>query len=305
MQYRCLLMALIIFMLSTTIALADPLLLSNAEMQKLQQYFPAQQDSGTQVVWKGDPITLDLPIGKEKRLLFPTHVTFDAKGALTTDEVRIINNDKSLYLTALKPIPITRIYVTLQDTNEVVLLDIATSEKADNTNTIVSIQQNNTNQSAVKATVNNNQTTSDEVAEDPKAIAVSDNDAYVTLTRFAWQQLYAPERLLSNPLGIMRAPMHTQKFLSNLIYGDKVVAHPMVSWVYHNTYITAIELRNKYPLPTRINLERDLCGDWQAATLYPRHHLKPAGDKLSDSTMLFLISAKPFGDSMGVCDGRA
>lgn len=304
MRYRFLLMASIIFMLSTSIALADPLLLSSSEMQKLQQYFPAQEN-GTHVSWKGDPITIDLPIGKEKRILFPTHVTFDAKGALTTDEVRIINNDKSLYLTALKPIPATRIYVTLQDTNEVVLIDIATSDKADNANTIVDIQQNNTNQPAVKATVNNNQTTSNEMAEDPKAIAVSDNDAYVTLTRFAWQQLYAPERLLSNPLGIMRAPMHTQKFLSNLIYGDKVVAHPVVSWVYNTTYITAIELRNKYPLPTRINLERDLCGDWQAATLYPRHDLKPAGDKSSDSTMLFLISAKPFGDSMGVCDGSA
>lgn len=102
-----------------------------------------------------------------------------------------------------------------------------------------------------------------------------------------------------------RVPMRTLPMLSTLIYGDKVYAHPEISWVYNNTYVTVVELRNKYPHPTTINLNRDLCGNWQAASLYPSAHLKPAGEKDGDSAVLFLISKKPFGDAMEVCDGRA
>jgi len=278
---------------------ADALPLTDTQVQKLRHLFPVDTDS-PHIIWKGDPILIQLPLNQEKRIVFPAHITFDAKSALTTDQLRIINNDKSLYLTALKPINDTRVYVTLQDTNEVVLVDLTTSDKASNITTYIDIAQNNTNQPIVTNSINN-PTANDKNDTNP----ATDNDTYVTLTRYAWQQLYAPERLIDHSQAITRAPMHTDNFVSTLVYGDKVYAHPAASWQYNNKYITAVELRNKYPHPTAINIGRDLCGDWQAATLYPRSQLKPAGDKAGDSTVLLLISDKPFGDSMGVCDAHA
>jgi integrating conjugative element protein (TIGR03749 family) len=283
---------------------ADPLPLTRAEMTKLHHFFPTDEGS-EHLSWKGDPILIELPLNQEKRIIFPAHVTFDAKGALTTDQLRVINNDQSLYLTALKPINTTRVYVTLQDSNEVVMMDLSTADKANSVTTTIDIQQNNNAPSITTHTVNAGRSATASLNA-PNAQAtpdspVSDNDVYVTLTRFAWQQLYAPERLLVNPAGITRAPMHTDALRSDLVYGDKVIAHPLASWLYQGHYLTAVQLRNKYDHAARLQLSRDLCGNWETVSAYPRTTLKAAGNKTGDSTTLFLISAKPFGETLEDC----
>jgi len=103
-------------------------------------------------------------------------------------------------------------------------------------------------------------TSSDVISNENKPVQLSGNDLAVTLIRFAWQQLFAPERLLLNQNNIVRTPMHTQYFVQNLIYGDKVYSHPIASWEMNNTYVTAIEIRNKYPHDTVIHLNHDICG---------------------------------------------
>ena len=123
------------------ISLADPLLLSAAEMQKLKAYFPNEDDS--HLIWQGDPILIDLPLNKEKRIVFPTSVTVDVKSALTSEQLQIINNDKSIYLTALKSFSSTRIYVTLTDSQKVVLIDLQTEAQANNSTAYVEVKQNN------------------------------------------------------------------------------------------------------------------------------------------------------------------
>lgn len=277
---------------------ADPLPLSNHEIQKLKHYFPSQDDS-THHTWKGDPISILLPVKVEKRIVFPVHVVVDAKGSLTADQLRIINNNMSVYLTALKPFSKTRLYVTLQDTNEVVLLDLATSDNASKDTAYIDVQKSN--DQPVVESIASAASTYDQADSNIKPVG----NHYVMLIRFAWQQLFAPERLVDNPLGISRTAMHTQSFLTNLVYGDKVYAHPEISWVYNGTYVTAVELRNKYSHATTINLKNDLCGDWQAASIYPRNHLKPASDKRGDTATLIIVSNKPFGESMEVCNGHA
>jgi hypothetical protein len=63
-------------------------------------YFPS--DDSEHLKWKGDPIALSLPLNKEKRVVFNEKVSVDLKGALNTDQLRILNNDKSLYLRLFK-----------------------------------------------------------------------------------------------------------------------------------------------------------------------------------------------------------
>jgi integrating conjugative element protein (TIGR03749 family) len=274
------------------------LTLTDAEMQKLKKYFPA--DDISHLVWKGDPISVLLPINKEKRIIFPTSVTVDVKSALSLDQLRILNNDKSLYLTALKSFPTTRIYITLKESGEVVLVDLSTGENANNTTQEITIKQNN--HAAESNVVATSSETSTQVTDEyPRSSDINDAD----FIRYAWQEVYAPERLIQNKSRFTRAPMHTEEFIADLIYGDKVIAHPEGSWISGNRYVTAILLRNKYAHNTHINMNNDICGDWQAGLLYPSANLKPYGDKRGDSAMLFLVSNRPFGEILGVCHGDA
>lgn len=287
------------------LSIADPLLLTDAEMQKLKAYFPS--DGGeNHFAWNGDPIAISLPIGKEKRIVFPTQVTVDVKGALNSDQLQVIDNDKSLYLTALKSFSSTRIYVTLNNSQEVVLLDVQSSDKGNVATTYIDVKQNN-NAPALKIANSSNSSTFTvssspaNSSENSSGSSMSEGDTYVALTRYAWQQLYAPTRLLNNPLGIARASMQTDKLQSSLIYGDKVIAHPLASWTLNNLYITAISLRNQYPHPETIRIPQDICGSWVAAVMYPRTQLSPAGNKLSDSTTLFVLSRESFNKATEVC----
>ncbi len=300
---RYVLSVMLFFCLSIT-AYADSLsslTLTDAEMQKLKKYFP--EDDTSHLAWKGDPISITLPVNKEKRIIFPNTVSVDAKGALTADQLRILDNDKSLYLTALKSFPVTRIYVTVKDSGEVVLIDLMTNENSSNNTQQIDIKQNGNNHIESNKTIVS--TVSEAPSQTQESNSSNDDMSFSDLIRFAWQQVYAPERLIQNTSTFSRAPMHTEKFVSDLVYGDKVIAYPESSWVSGNHYVTAILLRNKYQHITNINIHKDLCGDWQAGLLYPTTNLKPYGEKRGDSTMLFLVSNRPFSETMGVCHGNA
>jgi integrating conjugative element protein (TIGR03749 family) len=267
-------------------------------MQKLKKYFPS--DDISHLVWKGDPISITLPINKEKRIILPTPVSVDVKNALSIDQLRILNNDKSLYLTALKPFSSTRIYVTLKESGEVVLLDLSTSDNVSNTTQQIEIKQNNT-----APETNIVSATSESPSQANNETLSVDEMSNADFIRYAWQEVYAPDRLIQNKSRFSRAPMHTEQFVSDLVYGDKVIAYPEGSWISGNHYVTAILLRNKYVHSTHIDMRKDLCGDWQAGLLYPTPNLKPYGNKRSDSIMLFLVSNRPFGETLGVCHGDA
>ncbi len=247
-----------------------------------------------QLTWKGDPLSIALPLGKEKRVIFPEPLAVDINGQLTSDQLRIINNDQNLYLTAQTNFPKTRIYVTLKKSQQIILLDLFTTNSATPATQKIVLRDKKINPSVVQ--------TKSPLTPEGKILSA---DAYVNAIRFSWQQLYAPSRLLTSDPGFTRTPMHSTFWTPELLYGDKVLAHPQASWQADGLFVTAVELRNKYPHLTTLSLSHDLCGDWQAATLYPYHHLKPAGDKSGDATTLFLISNKPFHQAMEICYGGA
>jgi integrating conjugative element protein (TIGR03749 family) len=298
---RYVLSVMLFFCLSMT-AYADSLsslTLTDSEMQKLKKYFPT--DDVGHLVWKGDPISVSLPVNKEKRIIFPNAVSVDVKGALTADQLRVLNNDKSLYLTALKSFQTTRIYVTLKESGEVILIDLVTDESASNGTQEINVKPKNNITIASNGAVS---TVSESILPTGENTA-SNDPSFSDLIRYAWQEVYAPDRLIQKTFNFARAPMHTEKFVSDLVYGDKVTAYPESSWISGNNYVTAVLLRNKYQHKTHINIHKDLCGDWQAASLYPNTNLESYGDKRGDSTFVFLVSNRPFGETMGVCHGDA
>lgn len=274
---------------------SNSLILSDAEIQKLKSHF--QPDEIQSSIWKGDPINIQLPIGKEKRIEFPDNVVFDIKGALTTDQLKVVNNDKSVYLTVLNEFDKTRVYATCQSTGKVILIDLIPSDDA-SVETLkirfpVEYKQNREDETNLN-TINND-----------LSDATNGNVSYMTLLRYVWQQVYAPETQRESENVYSRSPMHTEPFISYLVYGDKVIIHPIGSWTAGGNYVTAISLQNKYNHATNIDITRDICGKWEAALVYPRAHIQPDGKKSSDNTTLFLVSKRPFGETTGVCHGDA
>lgn len=288
------------FFILTTIAMnasaVNSLSLSESEIEKLHTYLSTEEEN-TPLTWKGDPLSIMLPLNSEKRIIFPEPIEANINGTLNSDQLRIINNEQSLYLTALKPFNMARIYVILKNSNKIILLDISTSDKSTNMTRTVKLESFH-DSPVIKRNVN-----LVSLDENTKSIFSGSANHYVNAIRFAWQQMYAPKYLLKNDAEFVRTPMHTQSWISNLVYGDKVLVHPEASWESGELYITVVELRNKYMHTTRIYLEHDLCGEWLAATLYPRNQLKSAGQKLGDSTMLFLLSSKPFIKILEKCHG--
>jgi integrating conjugative element protein (TIGR03749 family) len=116
---------------------------------------------------------------------------------------------------------------------------------------------------------------------------------YVTLTRFAAQQLYAPARLLKDLPGVARVPIKRKKV--SLVRGSAVTAEPLAAWRAGDLYLTAVKLTNRTGRALTLD-PRTLRGDWLSAA-FQHNRLLPKGDE-SDTTALYLISARPFAASL-------
>lgn len=276
---------------------AGELTLTPSEMTKLSQYFHDDH----QLIWKGDALFIELPLTQEKRLVFPSHVSVDMKGALDNSQMKALANDRSLYLTALKPISKTRIFATLPESNQVILLDIATSANASADTTTIQMENPNAQNKgdhAVKSNDSELTTTQFNELSNTKEIS------YAGMVRFAWQQLFAPERMLAKLPHYQRVPMHTEMFIRGLFYGDRVLAHPIASWQINQFIVTAVELQNLYAHSVTLQIPRDLCGQWLALSFYPYQNLAAHG-KAQDRTTLFLVSKSSFANSVRICHVNA
>ncbi len=275
--------------------------------------------TATTLIWQGDPLPLHLSLNREQRLIFPESVQVDVNGQLTTEQLRIINDHRNVYLTAFTTFPkTTRIYVTLKESGRIIFFDVDTrsspsqaSMKSQPIHVRVGESLKSSESAFTQNIPENESTRSGEetisntsFSAELTPLFTPSADDLVQAVRFAWQQLYAPAYLLPNSLNFQRVPLHSTFWVSGLFYSDTVFAHPVASWVYHQTTITAVELRNPYPQILNLAIDRDLCGHWQAAMLFPRSILQPVDHKKENSTTLFLVSNEPFMSALGVCHGR-
>ncbi len=294
------------------------LTLSAQDEQALRAALPHDTQIVTNWVWQGNPLILTLPLRQEKRLIFPEPVQVDVNSQLTTDQCQVINDHQSVYLTALKPFEQkTRIYITLKNSHQIIFLDVMTDS---NNNTQSTADTIKIRVAAHQPLLSNSAMAENDLPDHNNPVMASAEnsllsynavssvsaDEWVQDMRWVWQQLYAPNYLLSNHFDFNRSPMHTGFWISGLFYSDAVFAHPLASWIRDDTVITAVELRNPSPHLTTLDLTHDLCGHWRAAMVYPREVLQPTGHKPADSTTLFLISNDSFEQALGDCHhGRA
>ena len=238
-----------------------------------QGWVQAASEITERIEWKKIPIRLELTVGQERRVAFPSPVKVGVPSNLQP-LLRTQNVNGTLYFMAQAPFDATRIMVQEIDSGQIYLFDVAASNKPGQNHPV--------------------QVFAREMGKTNKASPLTVSDTapkydYVTLTRFAAQQLYAPARLLRDRPGIVRTPVSRDPI--DLVRGGAVDARPLVAWRAEGRYITAVKLTNRTKAPLTLD-PRELRGSWLTAT-FQHHRLLLAGDE-ADTTFVHLISARPF-----------
>ena len=225
------------------------------------------------VVWDKTPIRITLPINQERLIRFPLAVSIvDSE---LDEQVGVMKIQDALYFNAHAAFTNKRLVVQLMPNGEAIVLSLTASEEAGNTTPIDVVMGEH------------------EDDDKPAPTTSSDINA-VTLTRFAIQSLYSPERLLVTPPEITRTPMQTYHHIT-FVYGASITSKPLISWHANDLYVTAIELKNDLNKPVIID-PRQLLGNWQTATFYPTNTL--AGRNNKETTTVLVTSSRPFGEAL-------
>lgn len=262
------------------VVMASLLLLSNillAATGKGLHQLPAER-----IFYDKEPIKLTLHVGQERIIEMP------GKGPVQTGIPAKLNRGKlrtqivgnTIYWLAKETFEYERVTVVDSRTGKQYLFDLQASGELSslpNVSVVDVESERKIAEAALKASG-----------------AVNSSFGYIELTRYASKQLYAPQRLVKNIPGINRVPVDTDDPV-HLVRGGKVEALPLISWRGGNLYVTAVRLRNTSEDPVTLD-PRTLRGKWLAAT-FQHARLHPTGD-LTDTTCVYLISARPFKDSM-------
>jgi integrating conjugative element protein (TIGR03749 family) len=209
------------------------------------------------VLWDKIPIALDLSLNQERLIHFPQAITIVDNEA--GNKIAILKVQDTLYLKGKETFTNKRLLVQLMPQGEVIILNLSASRQISASKPIEILLENKeeTTNHAEQETANH-----------------FDLNA-ITLSRFAIQSLYAPQRLLVIPEHVSRVPMQTRRQI-NLISGASIKARPLISWQGGSLYVTAVELKNLLTKEVIVD-PRHMVGYWQTATFYPTNTLAPRG----------------------------
>jgi len=232
--------------------------------------------------WDKTPITVVLGIGpnKERRITFPTSM-FIGLPAEIASVLRVQTVDRTSYFTAVAPFPKTRIVAEDRMKGNVILLDVSAAQGASSMAPL-EISLPTIQKTSLDSARQRNGT-----EEDGEAIPYVD---YVTLTRFAAKQLYAPRRLATDFPGVRRISLNDAPVIG-LYRGASLKATPIAAWRGDSLYVSAVKLENQSREPIELN-PLDVRGGWLSIT-FQHGRLLGKGDE-SDTTVVYLTCDRAF-----------
>ncbi|MBA2656837.1 MAG: TIGR03749 family integrating conjugative element protein [Tatlockia sp.] len=226
------------------------------------------------VLWDKTPIPVDLSLSEERLIHFPEAISIVDNEA--GDKVAVLKIQDTLYLKGKSLFENKRLLVQLMPQGEVIILKLSAKEKISASKPVEILLEKKEEKTNPQEPVNR-----------------FDMNA-ITLTRFAIQSLYAPQRLLVIPESVGRIPMQTRRQI-NLFSDASIEARPLISWHGGALYVTAVELKNLLNKEVIVD-PRLMVGNWQTATFYPTNTLEPRGKE--DTTTVFLISDRPLNTAL-------
>ncbi|MFV0277168.1 MAG: TIGR03749 family integrating conjugative element protein [Parahaliea sp.] len=230
------------------------------------------------VVWRRTPIAIPLVVGEERLIHFPDSVSIGLPQSLTPF-LRSQSINGTLYLLAGQPFDSTRVMVRSENGGPLFVLDISAALNVDERRPLPEVQ----------VVLEASDTEVEDVASDTVTASRFTQWGYVALTRFAAQQLYAPERLMPHAPGVVAIPVKDAPV--DLLRGGSVEAVPVAAWKAGARYVTAVRLTNQ-TFKAVILDPRELRGAWLAATFQHNRLLPSGGD--ADTSAVYLISDRPF-----------
>ena len=234
----------------------------------------AENDTPERIAWKKAPIRLELTVGEEQRIEFPSAVKVGVPASVQP-LLRTQSVNGTVYLLAQAPFESNRLMVHELDSGRIYLFDVTAAEDGGASHPLQIYVTGDSEPGSDSSSA-----TSDSGQPQP---------SYIKLTQFAAQQLYAPARLVKERAGIVRVPVKPDPVA--LVRGGAIEAVPLVAWRADGIYVTAVKLTNRTGEPQTLD-PRDLRGAWLTAT-FQHHRLLPHGDE-ADTTAVYLISARPF-----------
>lgn len=247
-------------------------------------------DAPQRVLWEKRPISVHLQVGQERIIHFPDEVRYWLPDTVKR-QVSALAANGVLYIRAMEQFPTTRIRVQGLNDQQIYLLDITASDVAPVSDELIVM-------------------TADSTRNRSKGIDSykSTDDWRVRLTRYAAQQLYAPERLVVGDSAIKRVPLDLTTPVP-LIRGGLVETVLLASWEGSGLTVTAVRVRNLSPQPLQLqfdqsdsphvlNLSHLVRGSWLTATLQ-HNYLGAQGDE-TDTTTLYLVSNRSFVESLPI-----
>ena len=247
-------------------------------------------DASERVLWDKRPINVHLQVGNERIIHFPDDVRYWLPDTVKR-HVSVLAANGVLYIRAMEPFPTTRLRIQGLNDQQVYLLDITASEVAAVSDELIVMTKKNTRNRSKEATAYR-----------------TTEDWRIRLTRYAAQQLYAPERLVDGDSAIKRIPVESKTSVP-LIRGGLIETVPIASWQGHGLTVTAVRVRNLSRQSLQGQFERSDClqaldrryrvrGDWLTATLQ-HDRLGAMGDE-TDTTTLYLVSNRSFVESLSL-----
>ena len=239
------------------------------------QTLSAESMPSQRIQWQKTPIAIVLSVGEERMVHFRAPVSVGIPATLES-VLRTQTVNGTVYWMAQAAFGSTRVMVREIEGGQTYLFDLSAATNGEDSAAIVVFV--------------------DEITEPENRLGETGDGArhgYVSLTRYAAQQLYAPMRLLSSVPGIVRVPV--QQHSVALVPGNGVEAKPLVAWRAGHLYVTAIKLTNRLAKAQTLD-PRTLRGAWLSAA-FQHSRLLPAGSD-ADTTAVYLVSAQPFAEAL-------
>ena len=239
------------------------------------QTLSAESMPSQRIQWQKTPIAIVLSVGEERMVHFRAPVSVGIPATLESI-LRTQTVNGTVYWMAQAAFGSTRVMVREIEGGQTYLFDLSAATNGEDSAAIVVFV--------------------DEITEPENRLGETGDGArhgYVSLTRYAAQQLYAPMRLLSSVPGIVRVPV--QQHSVALVPGNGVEAKPLVAWRAGHLYVTAIKLTNRLAKAQTLD-PRTLRGAWLSAA-FQHSRLLPAGSD-ADTTAVYLVSAQPFAEAL-------
>lgn len=249
------------------------------------------------LVWNRLPLRIALPTGGERLVSFGVPVRVGLPPELGADALRTQILGGTIYWTALKPFPASRVQVQATGSGNIYLIDLAASQGGSAAPVEVAVPEGPAPSPLHAGAVPPGLPGLPGSAPAPEPPKPKEQD-YATLVRMAARHLYGPARLRRLPEGVHPAPAPGPGTDWRLVRGGAVESTPLAAWRSGGLHVTAVRLRNATGGELELDPRR-LRGRWLAAA-FQHARLAGRGD-LRDTTAAYLISAQPYAEAL---DGR-